>query len=628
MIQAQQSGDPEGELPPGGREPRGLEPVFVATGLVLAVTFRSFEPIWRVGNGLLALGVLAGLAYLVGRVARRRSDDRGLVHALLVTLVVSQPLLLVLWGLGLPVSRIALVGELALLFVAIAAVGWRWGGAVRAAVAGGFACLAALPSVVGLVVPVSNAEDSVGPDRHYVFSSYHDLSVTAHEVVPGETQDGGALALLPDGRVLLVAGSGAARSIQLVDGEDEIRASTLDLGLPIDIRSYLEMGRNQPKFYRVFDALYDDGRLFVSYIHWDPEGDCYSLRLAESTFDGSKAGPWQTRFESKPCVPLPFMHNTSGGRLAVLDDGSLLLSVGTFGIDKVSESPARYEGWREDSDYGKILVLDRETWEHSVLTKGHRNPQGLLVAGDRIWSTEHGPHGGDELNLIEAGSDYGWPFASYGTDYGRKTLESGGDPGDHAGYTQPVHAWIPSIGISNLIEVDGGLFPLWQGDLLVGALSGLGNGWGIFRVRLVEGRVVSAERIPLDSRVRDLVQLPGGGPLVLWDGDGNIRVVRAADHVFSPCAACHNVRNAQHGIGPDLYGVVGRGVAGHVDYGYSEAMTRFGGRWTTDRLDRFLEDPQGQIPGTTMEHEGVHDPVERAEIIKFLRELSAGRPGD
>ncbi len=627
MIQARQRRDSQERQSPARDKPNGMAPLFVVVGLALAVTLRQFEPIWRVSHGLLVLGVLSALAYLAGRFARLRSDDRGVMHALLVTLVVSQPIMLVLWGLSLGVPRIALAGELVLLFVAIAAVGWRSGRGIHVAVAGVFLCLTSIPSLVGLLMPGPVAEAAIGPDRRYVFSSYHDLRVTTHEVVSDETQDGGALTLLPDGRILLVAGSGAARSIEVVDGSDEILVSTVDLGLPIDIRSYQALGRKQPKFYRVFDALYDDGRLFVSYIHWDPDQDCYSLRLAESIFDGSDAGPWKTRFESRPCVPIPFTYNTSGGRIAVLDEGNLLLSVGAFGMDQLIQTEARYEGWSEASDYGKILVLDRDTWEHSVFTMGHRNPQGLLVAGDRIWSTEHGPHGGDELNRIEAGSDYGWPFASYGTDYGRKTLESGGVPGDHRGYTQPLHAWIPSIGISNLIEVDDGLFPMWRGDLLVGSLSGLSNGYAIFRVRLVEGRVVSVERIPVESRVRDLVQLHGGGPLVLWDSDGNIRVVRPADHVFSQCAACHNVRLQQHGIGPDLYGIVGRSVAGHADYRYSEAMTRLEGRWTPERLDRFLQDPQGEVPGTTMDHGGVHDPVQRAEIIQFLSEVSAGRPG-
>ena len=169
------------------------------------------------------------------------------------------------------------------------------------------------------------------------------------------------------------------------------------------------------------------------------------------------------------------------------------------------------------------------------------------------------------------------------------------------------------------------MFPLWDGDLLVASLSGLGNGRAIFRMRLREGRAVSSERIPIGSRIRDLVQLEEG-PIVLWDGTGGLTVVRPADHVFSSCSSCHNVRNAQHAIGPDLYGVVGEPVARHEEYDYSPAMIDFGGTWTSERLDRFLANPQAAIPGTSMDHEGIEDAHVRAEIIKFLSEVSAGRP--
>lgn len=621
------TGDPRSRPAPSvldgdTRRARSLEVAFVAVGLALVVGYRSFEPVWEVGRGLIALGLLSGLSYVAGQFIYRRSVPGGLLQAVKVALIVTQPLLLTLWALDLPVSRVALAGELVLLVVAIAAVGWAWPSGLRVVAAGAFAGLAALPTVVGFTHP--DTSPPAGHRTHYRFTSYHDLSVTTHEVMPGEAQDGGALELMSDGRILLVAGSGDARLIRIGQG-GEVEAKKLDLRLPLDVSSYRATVHYQPQFYRVIDVLRDADRLFASYVHWEPNRACYTLRLAEAAFDGSTAGPWKVRFESTPCVPLPYAYNTSGGRIAALDQRSLLLSVGTFGIDDVSKSQADYEGWREASDYGKILVLNRDTWEGSVLTRGHRNPQGLLVAGRRIWSTEHGPHGGDELNLIRAGSDYGWPFVSYGTDYGVKRLELGGSPGDHDGYEQPVHAWIPSIGISNLIEVTGGQFPLWQGDLLIGSLGGLGNGRSVFRVRLLEGRAVAVEKIPVDSKVRDLVQLPEGGPLVLWDGLGNIRVLRAADHVFSQCSGCHTVRNAQHGIGPDLYGIVGQPVARHVNYPYSDAIRRFGGDWTVARLDGFLADPRGRVPGTSMEHEGVVGAAERAEIIKFLSEVSAGR---
>jgi glucose/arabinose dehydrogenase/cytochrome c2 len=604
----------------GGDRGVFLEPLFFAIGLVLVVSYRFFQPIWDVGTGLLTLGTLTGVAYLGGVVVLRRSAGRGFGRSVLIAVVASQPVLLALWALDVSVSRLVLAGELSLLLFGLVAAGVSRGPApLRALAAFAFAALAALPTMVGRVRPDAGAVPA-GPTQRYLFTSYHDLSIVTYAVIEDDLQEGGALTLLPDGRVLLVTGSGASRLLDFSDGLD---ASPVELGLPIDVAAYRALGRREPEFFRVFDAMYADGDLFVSLIHWDEGQDCYTLRLVEAELDGTVAGPWATRFESRPCVSLSFMGNTSGGRIAILDSSRLLLSVGSFGIAQAED-----EGWGQASDYGKILELDRTTWQSRVFTSGHRNPEGLFVAGDRIWSTEHGPHGGDELNLIEAGSDYGWPYVSYGTDYGKKTLARGRTPGDHKGFSAPIYAWTPSVGISSLIRVTDGIFPMWRGDLLIGSLSGLGNGQSLFRVRLLDGRAVSIEKIQIGTRVRDLLQLPDGGPVVLWDGRGHVEVVEPADHVFSQCAACHGLRSAAHGIGPDLFGVVSNPVARHDNYDYSAALRSYGGVWTTERLDRFLEHPQLEVPGTSMEHEGVADPVERAQIIQFLGEVTAGRPVD
>lgn len=586
-----------------------LEPVFISLGLALLVSYRFFEPIWMAGPGLLALGGLTALAYFAGFIAIRRAAGAGPFRVVLIAVVVSQPVLLATWLLSLPLSRIALVLELFVLFVGLAFAASRLPPSVRAGVAALFAAVAAYPSLAGGLQPESERSLPSVAER-FVFSSYHDLSLTDFTVFDDETQSGGAITLLPDGRVVVVAGSGASRILSFGDG---VEASTIDLGLPIDVASYRAQASSPTPFYRVTDAVYHDGRLFVSYTAWDPEDDCYTTRLVEAGFDGFSAGPWTTRFDSRPCVALSSLNNETGGRIAVLDSTNLLLTLGTF--DRT---------WDDDADYGKIFHLNTESWHSEVFTRGHRNAQGLIVSDTAIWSTEHGPDGGDELNRIEEGRDYGWPAVSYGTDYGRKTLRSGSRPGDHSGFEQPVFAWVPSVGISNLMEVSGPIFPRWNGDLLVGSLGGLGNGRSLFRVRLVEGRAVSVERIVTGRIVRDLLELPDG--LLLWDGRESIQLVRPAGHVFSQCSSCHAVRRATHGVGPDLHGVVGSPVGRHSDYEYSTAMREYGGRWTKARLDRFLENPSREIPGTTMEHDGVSDPAERAEIIEFLEDVRDRNP--
>ena len=594
-----------------------LEPFSIAVGLTLAVSYRLFEPIWQVESGSLLVGLLTSSAYLAGYAFCRMSGRQGLPQAVLSTVVVSQPILLVLLALDSGVSRYLVAAELILLFAFLWLTTTRPRKAVRVLLGLVFAGLAAYPTVAGVTLTDESPSIRLNPGAEYVFSSYHDLSLTSFRVLRRGPQNGGALTQLPDGRVLLVAASGESRILDFADGID---TSTVELGLPIDVAAYRAQTRDPVPYYRITDVLYSDGGLLVAYTHWDSKYDCYTLRLIEAEFRQARVGPWATRFESQPCVP-DRLTSLTGGRIAVLDPAHVLLTVGTFSIDEQEN----YDGWREESDYGKILKLNRETWRYDIFSRGHRNPQGLLVLSDRIWSTEHGPFGGDELNLIKPDLDYGWPLVSYGRDYEQKSLAQGDTPGDHSGFEAPTYSWLPSVGISNLINVSGGAFPLWRGDLLVASLTGLGNGRALFRLRVLEGRAVTVERIPMGRHVRDLVELPQGH-LVLWDGRGRIQVVQPADHVFSQCAGCHAVRNATHGIGPDLWGVVGRPVAQHEDYEYSAAMRRFGGEWTSERLDRFLENPQEVVPGTTMEHDGVGDSLERTVIIRYLSEISGGRP--
>jgi glucose/arabinose dehydrogenase len=150
-----------------------------------------------------------------------------------------------------------------------------------------------------------------------------------------------------------------------------------------------------------------------------------------------------------------------------------------------------------------------------IWTSGHRNAQGLAVhpeTGD-VWSNEHGPQGGDEVNLLRAGGNHGWPVVGYGVNYttGRAihegTLREGMAP--------PAHVWVPSIGVSGLLFYTGQAFPAWRGDMLVGGLSGQ----RLVRLRLDGQRIVRQEDLLRDiGRVRDVEQGPDGLIYLALDG--------------------------------------------------------------------------------------------------------------
>jgi glucose/arabinose dehydrogenase len=146
-----------------------------------------------------------------------------------------------------------------------------------------------------------------------------------------------------------------------------------------------------------------------------------------------------------------------------------------------------------------------ETWSF-----GHRNPQGLALhpASGRLWEHEHGPRGGDEINIIDKGKNYGWPVVGYGIDYSGAKIHASTHK---EGMEQPVWYWVPSIAPSGMAFYAGNLFPAWRGNLFVGALAGE----SLVRIELEGERVLKEERLlaPLHERIRDVRQ---GSDGALW----------------------------------------------------------------------------------------------------------------
>lgn len=155
-----------------------------------------------------------------------------------------------------------------------------------------------------------------------------------------------------------------------------------------------------------------------------------------------------------------------------------------------------------------------------VYSWGHRNPQGLALqpGTERIWAVEHGPRGGDELNVIEPGANYGWPVITYGRSYAGFSI---GEGTKKDGMAQPATYWVPSISPSGLSFYEGEAFPQWRGNLFVGALSAR----ALVRMELVGTRVVHQERLleDFDERVRDVRQGPDGFLyLLIDDSEGSL----------------------------------------------------------------------------------------------------------
>jgi aldose sugar dehydrogenase len=233
------------------------------------------------------------------------------------------------------------------------------------------------------------------------------------------------------------------------------------------------------KYGGVTDLLFLNERreLAAAYTYFNPETKSVTSRVAllGLTPDWqSGPGRWRVVFESAPPINLyddtDFRGNQAGGRLVAIDEHRLYLTVGDFAYDGVVH--ARSFPQDPATSYGKIIEINLDTLEHRIVAMGLRNPQGLMRDEEgRIWLTEHGPRGGDELDLIRPGKNYGWPLVTLGTDYGAHTWPLARLQGRHSGYEMPTHAWIPSIGVSNLIQLRH-FAPEWDGDFLVLSLVG------------------------------------------------------------------------------------------------------------------------------------------------------------
>ena len=197
-----------------------------------------------------------------------------------------------------------------------------------------------------------------------------------------------------------------------------------------------------------------------------------------------------------------------GHRIAFAADGTIYLTSG----DRQKMQPAQ----DRNSDLGKIIHLTAEGQPIGgrFVTLGHRNPLGLAFAPDgRLWSVEMGPQGGDELNLITPGRNYGWPEASYGSHYG-----GGAIPDDHKGrgFEEPKLWWNPSVSPGGMMIYSGDLFPKWKGDALIGGLSGQ----NLIRADLDGDKARKADDWPMGKRIRAVDQGPGGEVYLLEDGPG------------------------------------------------------------------------------------------------------------
>ena len=489
------------------------------------------------------------------------------------------------------------------------------------------------------------------------------------ESVSLERFDGSGGAIESLGDDLLVVTPKGRFALVLRDGTVEYLAGNVPMNYT-GLKTHTDYANPtfHPERFRVADILLKElgeGRYELFVTHHYFTGECIRFRLSSTTILRDAAGvtvlpDWRTIFDAEPCLPLlDFGGHQAGGKM--LTDGAhhLLVIIGDHIMDDWQARPTFDPGVH----LGKLLRIAIATGEVEALAIGLRNSQGLARDGaGNLWAPDHGPRGGDELNLLEPGGNYGWPQVSYGI-----TNEStvppdteDGKVGRHDGFRRPALAWVPSPAVSAIAVNDARRFPLWKDDLLVASLKAQ----SLFRVRRHGTDVQYFERIEVGYRVRDLTFLPDGRIALLRDGGwvtflsrsprycdaearerrdiyavncesasalpwldlpgagiSGIDTASGAQLFGAQCSVCHNLNAEEHDAGPHLVGVLGR-PAGQVEgYRFSPAFDSLGVVWTRDNLTRFLIDPAQFAPGTTMEATGATEGEARA-IAGYLDSLN------
>ena len=323
-----------------------------------------------------------------------------------------------------------------------------------------------------------------------------------------------SMAWLPNGTMLITERPGRLRIVR-----NGVLEPQPVLGLP----KILAFGQGGLMDVAPHPDFAENRLIYFTYSHGSPSAN--RTRVARATFDGSALQNLEVIFEVSQAKP---GGQHFGSRIVWLPDNTMLVSFGDGGNPpvKLDGDLIRQQAQNLNSHLGKVVRLnddgsippdnpfvDSNDANSAVWSYGHRNIQGMTFdrANNRLWSTEHGARGGDELNLVEAGANYGWPEVTYSKEYiGGEISQERSRPG----MKDPKVVWTPAIAPSGLTFYNSDRFPQWQGDLFAGGLVSQ----DVRRIDLDgNSKVLGEESIPIGQRVRDVRQSPDGILYVLTD---------------------------------------------------------------------------------------------------------------
>lgn len=289
-----------------------------------------------------------------------------------------------------------------------------------------------------------------------------------------------------------------------------------------------ELGKLADNLFGVKDLLiesfdgFNNDVVIVSSLDYFEKKDCYKISLFMTEIldiETFKLDNWNKIFSSKKCLTINLTQNpkfaaySSGGRISKLDDYNIIFTIGDFFADG-KNGPVLSQDLT--NHYGKTLKINVKNGSYKIFSFGHRNPQGLYIDENKnIFSTEHGPKHGDEINLILEDKNYGWPNASFGTDYVSKKWPLDETNSTHSNYEKPILSFGNQIGISNLIVYEDDYFDRWKNNLIVSTLASQ----KLIRLVFNEKKksLIYFENISINKRIRDIIKLNNGKIALLTD---------------------------------------------------------------------------------------------------------------
>lgn len=391
----------------------------------------------------------------------------------------------------------------------------------------------------------------------------------------------------------------------------------------------------------------DGASLLVSYSEWHSEKRCFTSTLAKVPLPSGDPSEWIIAEEdwtivtrTRPCLPLyesgfGIKGAEAGGRIISRSDTEVFWTSGIYNRDDNFDKSYPEVSLSQDdqTDYGKVMLVDIEQRTVRIFAKGLRNPQGIDVDGlGNILVTDHGMRGGDELNLGRDGSNFGYPLVTLGTKYSKQPGGLESFHTGHSGFDKPIVAFVPAIAPSSVLYVKN-FHPNWDGSILVGGLKR-----HLHHVYVEEGEVLFVEPIDVGYKIRDMVRARDG-KIVIFTNDNKLVFMEpesaslqyerfkmllaketdlelrdTTQDMFDGCLVCHGLAENEPGTGPTLFGICGRKPGTENFAEYSGTLSQTFDIWDHDNLVRFVSDPEGTAPGTTMAWGGIG----RLEVAELL----------